>query len=104
MQLEFKIRTKGTHGAYTHTSESATKLAQRLIGDLEAATQIEPRLSGNVARSLAAARDSIDKAMGKGRPEHDPGTGRGRGCSSFEEAQPPRHSEGSTGGERRGAT
>jgi len=64
--LEFKIRTKGAHGAYTHASESATKLAQRLIGDLEAVTQIEPRLSDNVARSLEAARDSIDKAMGKG--------------------------------------
>jgi succinyl-diaminopimelate desuccinylase len=64
--LEFKIRTRGAHGAYTHASESATKLAQRLIGDLEAVTQIEPRLSDNVARSLEAARDSIDKAMGQG--------------------------------------
>ena len=64
--LEFKIRTKGAHGAYTHASESATKLAQRLIGDLEAVTGIEPKISDNIARSLEAARDSVDKAMGKG--------------------------------------
>src|SRR5262244_1778532 len=64
--LEFKIRTKGAHGAYTHATESATKLAQRLIGDLEAVTRIEPSISDNVARSLEAARDSVDKAMGKG--------------------------------------
>jgi succinyl-diaminopimelate desuccinylase len=64
--LEFKIRTKGAHGAYTHASESATKLAQRLIGDLEAVTRIESKISDNIARSLEAARESVDKAMGKG--------------------------------------
>jgi len=64
--LEFKIRTKGAHGAYTHATESATKLAQRLIGDLEVVTKIEPRISDNIARSLEAARESVDKAMGKG--------------------------------------
>jgi len=64
--LEFKIRTKGAHGAYTHATESATKVAQRLIGDLEAVTQIEPKISDNILRSLEAARESIDKAMGKG--------------------------------------
>jgi succinyl-diaminopimelate desuccinylase len=64
--LEFKIRTKGAHGAYTHASESATRLAQRLIGDLEAVTQIESTISDNIARSLEAARESVDKAMGKG--------------------------------------
>ena len=64
--LEFKIRTKGAHGAYTHASESATKLAQRLIGDLEAVTQIESTISDNLARSLEAARESVDKAMGQG--------------------------------------
>jgi len=64
--LEFKIRTKGAHGAYTHASESATRLAQRLIGDLEAVTQIESTISDNLARSLEAARESVDKAMGQG--------------------------------------
>jgi succinyl-diaminopimelate desuccinylase len=64
--LEFKIRTKGAHGAYTHASESATRLAQRLIGDLEAVTRIESNISDNLARSLEAARESVDKAMGKG--------------------------------------
>jgi succinyl-diaminopimelate desuccinylase len=64
--LEFKIRTRGAHGAYTHASESATKLAQRLIGDLELLTEIKPTISDNIARSLEAARESVDKAMGKG--------------------------------------
>ncbi|HWA45851.1 MAG TPA: ArgE/DapE family deacylase [Hypericibacter adhaerens] len=64
--LEFKIRTKGAHGAYTHASESATKLAQRLIADLEIVTEIKPQLSDNILRSLEAARASTDKAMGPG--------------------------------------
>jgi succinyl-diaminopimelate desuccinylase len=64
--LEFKIRTKGAHGAYTHATESATKLAQRLIADLEIVTEIRPQLSDNILRSLEAARESTDKAMGKG--------------------------------------
>ncbi|HXQ41904.1 MAG TPA: M20/M25/M40 family metallo-hydrolase [Candidatus Udaeobacter sp.] len=64
--LEFKIRTRGAHGAYTHASESATKLAQRLIADLEAVTGIEATVSDNIARSLEAAREAVDKAMGKG--------------------------------------
>jgi len=64
--LAFKVRAKGAHGAYTHASESATKLAQRLIGDLEAVTQIESTMSDNIARSLEAARETVDKAMGQG--------------------------------------
>jgi succinyl-diaminopimelate desuccinylase len=64
--LEFKIRTRGAHGAYTHASESATKLAQRLIADLEAVTLIEPKISDNIARSIDAGRESVDKAMGEG--------------------------------------
>ena len=64
--LEFKIRTRGAHGAYTHASESAIKVAQRLIGDLELVTEIEPAVSDNIARSLETARESMDKSMGKG--------------------------------------
>src|SRR5579862_651868 len=64
--LAFKIRTKGAHGAYTHHSESATKLAQKLIGDLEVVGEIKPTISDNIARSLDAAGEAADKAMGKG--------------------------------------
>jgi succinyl-diaminopimelate desuccinylase len=52
--------------APTPMPASATKLAQRLIGDLEAVTRIESKISDNIARSLEAARESVDKAMGKG--------------------------------------
>ena len=64
--LAFKIRTKGAHGAYTHHSESATKLAQKLIGDLEIVGEVKPTISDNIARSLDAAGEAADKAMGKG--------------------------------------
>ena len=64
--LQFKIRTKGAHGAYTHHSESATKLAQKLIGDLEVVGEVKPTISGNIARSIEAAGEATDKAMGKG--------------------------------------
>ena len=64
--LSFKIRTKGAHGAYTHHSESATKLAQKLIADLEIVSEIKPTISDNIARSLDAASEATDKAMGKG--------------------------------------
>jgi succinyl-diaminopimelate desuccinylase len=64
--LQFKIRTKGAHGAYTHHSESATKLAQKLIGDLEVVGEVKPTISDNIARSLEAAGEATDKAMGKG--------------------------------------
>jgi succinyl-diaminopimelate desuccinylase len=33
--LEFTVRTKGAHGAYTHASKSATSIAAKIIGELE---------------------------------------------------------------------
>jgi len=33
--LEFTVRTKGAHGAYTHASKSATAIAAKIIGELE---------------------------------------------------------------------
>ena len=52
--LAFTIRTPGAHGAYTHFSASATKIAGRLIAELEAVTRIPARPPDNVVRALEA--------------------------------------------------
>ncbi|MGO8865185.1 MAG: M20/M25/M40 family metallo-hydrolase [Alphaproteobacteria bacterium] len=64
--LAFTIRTPGAHGAYTHFSASATKIAGRLIAELEAVTRIPARAPDNVVRALEAAAPAVDAAMGKG--------------------------------------
>lgn len=64
--LEFTVRTAGAHGAYTHYSKSATKLALQLAHDLEAVTLIEPKVSDNIRTALEHGRATMDKAMGAG--------------------------------------
>ena len=64
--LEFTVRTPGAHGAYTHYSKSATKLALQLASELEAVTAIEPNISDNVRAALEHGRATMDKAMGAG--------------------------------------
>lgn len=60
------ITTPGAHGAYTHKSESASKIAARLIGELEALTKIRPTPPDNIARAVEDGREGMDRAMGKG--------------------------------------
>jgi succinyl-diaminopimelate desuccinylase len=67
--LEFTVRTKGAHGAYTHYSQSASKIAMRLAGELEQVTQIKPEISDNVRRAIEGGRAAMDKAMGEGAGE-----------------------------------
>ena len=64
--LSHKLRTPGAHGAYTHFSPSATKIAARLITDLEALGKIQVSPPENVNRAISQAAKAIDKAMGKG--------------------------------------
>ena len=64
--VEFTVRTRGGHGAYTHTSESASKIAVRFISELEALTEIKANMPDNVGRALAAATKEMDRAMGDG--------------------------------------
>ncbi|MBM3584523.1 MAG: M20 family metallopeptidase [Alphaproteobacteria bacterium] len=64
--LAVTVTTRGSHGAYTHTSASATKIAAKLIGELEALTDIPVEAPHNVASALTAAREAIDKAQGAG--------------------------------------
>src|SRR5213592_3616701 len=64
--LKFTVQTKGAHGAYTHLSPSATKLAARLILALDEVTTLHPALPGDVAQALASAAAAIDAAQGPG--------------------------------------
>jgi len=64
--LKFTVRTPGAHGAYTHASESATRIAMRLIGDLETLEDLEPDVPSNVRQALSEAQDVADQAMGPG--------------------------------------
>jgi succinyl-diaminopimelate desuccinylase len=64
--LEFTVRTRGAHGAYTHLSDSATKIAARLIGDLESLEQMQCPAPGNVGAVLELSRQTIDEAQGAG--------------------------------------
>ena len=64
--LEFTVLTQGAHGAYTHITKSATKIAMALAGELEKLTAIEPEVTDNVRRAIEAGRETMDKAMGPG--------------------------------------
>lgn len=64
--LKFTIRTAGGHGAYTHVTESASKIGARLVMDLERLSDIETSPPGNVGAVLARAKDMIDRAQGHG--------------------------------------
>jgi len=54
------------HGAYTHATASATKIAMALASRLEEVTAIKPELSDNISRGIDAGRATMDRAMGKG--------------------------------------
>lgn len=62
------VRTKGGHGAYTHSSASATKIAGRIATALEEVRGLEVRAPDNVVamfRDPAIARQ-IDEGCGEG--------------------------------------
>jgi succinyl-diaminopimelate desuccinylase len=64
--LEFTVRTPGAHGAYTHATGSATKIAMALANRLEEVTRIKPELSDNIMRAIDVGRAAMDRAMGHG--------------------------------------
>ena len=64
--LEFTIRTSGAHGAYTHASKSATKIAMALATRLEEVTRIEPVLPDHVRHAIDQGRRTMDQMMGAG--------------------------------------
>ena len=64
--LAITIATPGSHGAYTHVSPSATKIAARLIADLESVTSIEPHPPAAVAQVIDQIEEPTEQAQGKG--------------------------------------
>jgi succinyl-diaminopimelate desuccinylase len=64
--LEFTVRTKGAHGAYTHASKSATAIAAKIIGALEILEDIPAPEASNLAAALDEAAPAIDRAQGVG--------------------------------------
>ena len=61
MWLSFTVKTPGAHAAYTHKSESATKVAARLIEELEQIEDLPVDLPPEVAATLEAGRNEIDR-------------------------------------------
>ncbi|MCP5151922.1 MAG: M20/M25/M40 family metallo-hydrolase [Chromatiales bacterium] len=64
--LRFTVRTRGAHGAYTHASPSATRIAARLIAELETLEDMDTPAPGNVGAVLERSREAIDAAQGPG--------------------------------------
>lgn len=64
--LRFTVSTRGAHGAYTHLSDSATKVAMRLAADLERLEDLDTPAPGNVGSLLERSREAIDAAQGEG--------------------------------------
>ena len=69
MWFKFEVRTPGAHGAYTHASPSATRIAARLIRELEALEDLEVTVPDNLMRAQIEGRDATDRAMGPGAAE-----------------------------------
>lgn len=67
--LKFTVRTAGAHGAYTHVSESASKIGAQLVLDLERLSGLDAPPPGNVGQVLAQASETIDRAQGRGASE-----------------------------------
>jgi succinyl-diaminopimelate desuccinylase len=64
--LEFTVRTRGAHGAYTHLSPSAIAVAAKIIGELEQLQDIPAPEASNLAAALDQAAEVIEKAYGPG--------------------------------------
>lgn len=64
----FRVHTPGAHGAYAHLSKSATKIAARLVTDLEALEDLKPAIPDKVARVMGepAVRAAIERGLGAG--------------------------------------
>jgi len=66
LRLVFKITTPGAHGAYTHLSKNAIKIASDLIQDLYRLEELPIHQPQDVTRAIAASIPAIEQALGRG--------------------------------------
>lgn len=64
--LRFTVNTHGAHGAYVHRSKSATSIAAKVIGELEALQDLDPPADDNITSALDGISDIVDRAWGEG--------------------------------------
>ena len=67
--LTFTVRTAGAHGAYSHASESASKIGAQLVVALERLGDLDTSPPDNVSAWLERATETIDRAQGPGASE-----------------------------------
>lgn len=66
LRLVFEIDTPGAHGAYTHVSKNAIKVASDLIQDLYKLEDLPVAQPDDIKRAIAASVPAIEAALGKG--------------------------------------
>jgi succinyl-diaminopimelate desuccinylase len=64
--LEVRVTTTGAHGAYTHASESASKIAMQIAQRLDSVCDVQPPLPNSLAKAIHDARAATEVAMGPG--------------------------------------
>ena len=69
--LRFRVKTPGAHGAYPHLSPSATKIAARLVLDLEKLEALRPEMPVSIERTFARpeVRSAMERGLGRGAVE-----------------------------------
>ena len=67
--LTFSVKTLGAHGAYTHVSPSATRIAANFIIELECLESLEFDLPKEIITAQKEAALEFDRGMGAGASE-----------------------------------
>ncbi|KIX10214.1 uncharacterized protein Z518_01295 [Rhinocladiella mackenziei CBS 650.93] len=72
LRVTFTITTSGAHGAYTHLTEGANRVAARLITRLLSIEGMEPDLDPEIRKRMALpeVRAVVDEIMGIGAAKH----------------------------------
>ena len=70
--LTFKVQTEGSHGAYTHLSKSANRVAANLIKRLESLEGLELEIPKDLLEAQKSSASHFDKGMGVGAAEIAP--------------------------------
>jgi succinyl-diaminopimelate desuccinylase len=66
LRLVFEIDTPGAHGAYTHASKNAIKIASDLIQDLYRLEDLPVSQPNDIQRAIAASLPAMERALGRG--------------------------------------